>query len=89
MALTCRRRFPHLKTLTGVQSVACFVWAAALLLLPFAERPKGAVYAPWTAYWKPGITNSIGPALGTAALKNISYPAQVRITSPPVFYGHA
>ncbi|BDA40637.1 Solute carrier family 35 member B1 [Coccomyxa sp. Obi] len=71
------RRFTHLKTLNGVQSVACFVWAAALLLMPFAKRPKGAIHAPWTAYWKPGITNSIGPALGSEALKNISYPAQV------------
>ena len=53
------------------------MWAAALLLLPFNRRPKGAVYAPMLSYWKPSISNSIGPALGSEALKNISYPAQV------------
>jgi hypothetical protein len=71
------RRFTHLKTLNGVQSIACFLWAALLLCTPFAQRRKGDVYAPILAYWKPGISNSIGPALGTEALKNISYPAQV------------
>lgn len=71
------RRFTHLKTLNGVQSVACFLWAAALLLLPFNRRSKGAVYAPVLSYWKASISNSIGPALGSEALKNISYPAQV------------
>ncbi|KAJ6913415.1 hypothetical protein NC651_015815 [Populus alba x Populus x berolinensis] len=33
--------------------------------------------APWWTYWSPGITNTIGPALGIEALKYISYPAQV------------
>eukprot|EP00877_Chromochloris_zofingiensis_P001938 jgi/Chrzof1/11745/Cz06g08050.t1 len=28
-------------------------------------------------YWKAALTNSIGPAFGMIALKNISYPAQV------------
>ena len=79
--LPTHRRFTHLKTLNGVQSVACFVWAAALLLLPFNRRPKGAVYAPMLSYWKASISNSIGPALGSEALKNISYPAQVRSPS--------
>ena len=32
---------------------------------------------PFTAYWRPAITNCIGPACGFAALKYISYPAQV------------
>ena len=72
-----RRRFTHLEALNGVQSIACFLWAAVLLALPFQRSQKGAKIAPWLAYWKPGVSNSIGPALGTQALKNISYPAQV------------
>ena len=77
------RRFTHLKALNGVQSVACFLWAALLLALPFARRRKGDVYAPALSYWKPGISNSIGPALGSEALKNISYPAQVPLLFSP------
>ena len=86
---TCRacRRFTHLKTLNGVQSVACFLWAALLLALPFNRRRKGDVYAPALSYWKPGISNSIGPALGSEALKNISYPAQVVFFSCPAALG--
>ena len=75
------RRFTHLKALNGVQSIACFLWAAILVALPFQRPPKGAKIAPWLAYWKPGISNSIGPALGTEALKNISYPAQASLQS--------
>lgn len=58
-----------------MQSLACFLWAAFLLqVLP---KGKGKTYPPFTAYWKAGLTNSIGPACGYEALKNISYPAQV------------
>jgi UDP-galactose transporter B1 len=71
------RRFTFLKALNGVQSIACFFWAAALLTLPTFRKPKGVEFAPWYTYWKPGISNSIGPALGSEALKNITYPAQV------------
>ena len=67
-------RFPHLNALVGVQSMACFLWAG-LLLLVFPPA-KGAQVAPITAYWLPGLTNSVGPAMGFQALKNISYPAQ-------------
>ena len=67
-------RFPHLNALVGVQSMACFLWAG-LLLLVFPPT-KGSKVAPITAYWLPGLTNSVGPALGFQALKNISYPAQ-------------
>lgn len=35
--------------------------------------------ARWHEYWKAGITNSIGPALGMVALKNITYSAQVLV----------
>lgn len=43
---------------------------------PIARRKPGAEYPPFTAYWKPAITNCVGPACGLAALKYISYPAQ-------------
>ncbi len=70
-----QERFPHLKALNGIQSVACFLWAAALLAV--AGRKEGANLPPVWAYWRPGVTNSIGPACGFEALKSISYPAQV------------
>jgi hypothetical protein len=77
-----RERFEGLKALNGVQSVACFAWAALLLAL-VARPAKGARLPPVTAFWKVGVTNSIGPALGIEALKNISYPAQARPRGAP------
>lgn len=71
-----QERFPHLEALNGIQSFVCYIWAAALLLL-FPAKP-GAQVAPVTSYLKPAISNSIGPACGILALRNISYPAQVR-----------
>lgn len=68
-------RFPHLNALNGVQSATCFVWAVTLLLI--FKPAYGPDLAPVTAYWLPGLTNSVGPACGYQALKNISYPAQV------------
>lgn len=73
-------RFPHLTALAGVQSVVCFLWAAALLaIFPPAKAPSKdkATSPPPHAFWKAGLTNAIGPACGMQALKNISYPAQV------------
>lgn len=40
---------------------------------------KAGETAEWWEYWKAGITNSIGPALGMVALKNITYSAQVLV----------
>lgn len=76
-----QERFPYLKALNGVQSVACFVWAA--LLMAATSRRKDAVLPPFWAFWKPGVTNSIGPACGFEALKSISYPAQVSQAMQP------
>lgn len=75
-------RFANLEALNGAQALVCFLWAYAILL---AQRWRGgpaaakaaAALPPWTAYWRPALTNSIGPACGLIALKNISYPAQV------------
>lgn len=73
-----QERFPHLEALNGIQSVVCYVWALGLLLC-FPTKP-GAKVAPITAYLRPAISNSIGPACGILALRNISYPAQVLVT---------
>ena len=40
-------------------------------------REPGKQYPPFTAYWRPAVTNCLGPACGFEALKYISYPAQV------------
>lgn len=66
-------RFPELKALNGVQSITCFLWAGLLLV----SQGKKQGQAPFTSYWKPAVSNSIGPACGYQALRNISYPAQV------------
>jgi solute carrier family 35 (UDP-galactose transporter), member B1 len=69
-----KERFRDLEALNGVQSLTCFLWA--WLLLRFrSKNPKD--YPKWTDYWQAGLSNSVGPALGMIALKNISYPAQV------------
>jgi UDP-galactose transporter B1 len=75
-----QQRFKNLEALNGVQSLVCFLWAYAILAVQ--SRRKGGKQQqeqlpPWTVYWKPALTNSIGPACGLIALKNISYPAQV------------
>ncbi|EFN58849.1 hypothetical protein CHLNCDRAFT_34185 [Chlorella variabilis] len=69
-------RFGYLSSLNAVQCWVCFLWAALLLVL-FDKRQPGVEYPPFTAYWKPAITNCVGPACGLHALKYISYPAQV------------
>eukprot|EP00245_Coleochaete_scutata_P007431 TRINITY_DN22841_c0_g1_i1.p1 TRINITY_DN22841_c0_g1~~TRINITY_DN22841_c0_g1_i1.p1 ORF type:complete len:363 (-),score=64.95 TRINITY_DN22841_c0_g1_i1:190-1278(-) len=68
-------RFKHLAFLNLAQSAVCLLWSLLIMLLFHRREGKGV--APVTAYWLPGITNSIGPALGIEALKYISYPAQV------------
>jgi UDP-galactose transporter B1 len=71
-------RFRDLEALNGAQALTCFVWAWLILqglLLTGRIKREGA--APWTAYWRPGITNCLGPACGMYALKNITYSAQV------------
>lgn len=72
-------RFTHLSSLNAVQSWVCFIWAFALLSLSTLGSKSGRENPspPITVYWKAGITNSLGPACGLAALTYISYPAQV------------
>lgn len=78
-----KERFDHLPALTALQSWACFVWALSLLRVAPASLggavrgPGAAPPPPVLAYWRPAVSNSIGPACGLQALRYISYPAQV------------
>lgn len=67
-------RFPQIVFLNFAQSVVCFAWAAAHLIV---TRGWGKDAAPVLSYWRAGLTNTLGPACGVVALKNISYTAQV------------
>lgn len=74
-----RERMSHLEGLNGAQSTCCFVWALLVLgVMRLRGQLQPGETAPWHAYWKTGITNSLGPAFGMVALKNITYSAQVR-----------
>lgn len=87
------RRFDGLDALHGAQAAACAAFALLLLAAVPALRPSkegdvrrskkespssSSSVAPPVAYWRAGLSNSVGPTLGYLALKNISYPAQVR-----------
>lgn len=77
-----KERFSHLEGLNGAQSLCCFVWAWLILqFMQAAGQIKPGQTTHWTAYWKAGITNSLGPAFGMVALKNITYSAQVLVKS--------
>lgn len=77
-----QERFTQLEALNGAQSCCCFLWAWVILqgmiALGYTKRSETAA---WYDYWKAGITNSIGPAFGMVALKNITYSAQVLVKS--------
>ena len=57
------------------QSFVCFFVSFLILAMGFGGGVTGG--APQTQYIGLALTNSIGPACGISALKNISYPAQV------------
>jgi UDP-galactose transporter B1 len=85
-----RERFGNLEALNGAQAAVCFLWAYAILWLQrragggkgssgkgSSGSGKGAADVPaWHEYWKPALTNAIGPACGMVALRNISYPVR-------------
>lgn len=77
-------RFHYMSALPMFQSIVCFV--IALVVHVATEMSVGAAekgkYPPPVAYWLPGLTSTVGPAMGYAALRNISYPAQVRAVNP-------
>jgi len=78
-----QERFGNLEALNGAQSFVCFVWAYAIVLLQRhaigsakAAAAEAKELPSWWEYWRPALTNSIGPAFGMVALKNISYPVR-------------
>lgn len=77
-----KERFNALEALNGAQALSCFVWA---WIICFAMEKTGRISAAdtasWKSYWIAGFTNSLGPALGMVALKNITYSAQVLVKS--------
>ncbi|KAG6744404.1 hypothetical protein POTOM_053124 [Populus tomentosa] len=81
------KRFEQLAFLNLAQSVVCLIWSYIMIKI----WSTGSGGAPWWSYWSPGITNTIGPAMGIEALKYISYPAQVLAKSskmiPVMFMG--
>lgn len=75
-----QERFRQLEGLNGAQAFACFVWAwLILLVMQLTGQIQPGQTASWLEYWKAGISNSLGPAFGMVALKNITYSAQVRV----------
>ena len=76
-------RLPHLGLLHGLQSFVCFFAAfavnAAVSLM--RKTTKNGPKTPLLEYLKPALTNTIGPALGILALKNIPYSSQVLVKS--------
>ena len=41
--------------------------------------------APPLAFWALAVSNTVGPALGATALRNITYPAQVGQGATPLY----
>lgn len=79
-------RFRHLEALNGAQALAAFLLAWAILQVFYLSGRASHKDDPyWTAYWMSGITNSVGPACGMFALRNITYSAQV--TTPATALG--
>ncbi|QDZ23151.1 UDP galactose transporter [Chloropicon primus] len=77
-------RLPHLGMLHGLQSFVCFFAAGLVnLFLSFGGRKakRGQKSTPLLEYLKPALTNTVGPALGILALKNIPYSSQVLVKS--------
>lgn len=62
------KRFSEVIFINFAQSLACFVWAGMYLLVTRGFRSDAA---PSWQYWRVGVSNTIGPALGVVALKNI------------------
>mmetsp|Transcript_28130 Transcript_28130/g.91909 ORF Transcript_28130/g.91909 Transcript_28130/m.91909 type:complete len:330 (+) Transcript_28130:118-1107(+) len=67
-------KFTPLLFLNFAQSTMCFVWAWLWMRVFGGDSAEGA---PASMYVWHSVTNSVGPACGVIALKNISFPAQV------------
>jgi UDP-galactose transporter B1 len=62
-----QERFTHIVFLNLAQSAVCLCWAGLWLLL----RPPAKDSASCLLFWKAAISNTLGPAFGVRALKNI------------------
>ncbi|KAJ6913416.1 LOW QUALITY PROTEIN: hypothetical protein NC651_015815 [Populus alba x Populus x berolinensis] len=82
------KRFEQLAFLNLAQNVVCLIWSCMMIKIwSTRSGSSSSMGAPWWTYWSPGITNTIGPALGIEALKYISYPAQVLAKSSKMIPG--
>ena len=68
-------RFANVVFLNLAQAAGCALVAGIALLVRPSLRGEGS--SSVVDFWRPSVSNTLGPALGTVALKNISYPAQV------------
>ena len=76
---------PHSAVLADTFQIASFVYETACWLDFLVPLRRGDLNSPpWHVYWRPGVTNCVGPACGFAALKYIPYPAQVLVKSSKV-----
>lgn len=64
-----KEQFTHVVFLNLAQSVVCLCWSGLWLLV----RPAPAGSAPGWLFWRVGLTNTVGPACGVLALKNIRH----------------
>lgn len=62
-----QERFSQLVFLNLAQAAVCTCWA----LLWLALRPASKDSAALSRFWLPALSNTVGPALGLIALKNI------------------
>ena len=67
-----REQFTHVVFLNLAQSVVCMCWSGLWLLV----RPAPAGSAPGWLFWRVGLSNTVGPACGVLALKNIRRASQ-------------
>ena len=68
-----QERFTHIVFLNLAQSVVCLLWAGLWLLA--APPAKGS--APCGVFWRAAVSNTVGPAFGVRALKNIRHVARL------------
>lgn len=70
-------RFAHLTFLNLAQAAFGAAWSGAGMVLRGTAGKAAEGSAPGSLYWRAALTNTVGPSMGLAALRNISYPAQV------------
>ena len=63
-----KQRFKQIVFLNAAQALVCLVCAFVWLAVA-RPKPKGGARA--RHFWLPALSNTIGPALGVEALKNI------------------